>query len=654
MNIDRSKSDFQRVQATGPVGRAAAGGRASRAGAAGIPRLSRMLLVRCRSGAAGAADLGDLSAQEPGRRGLIKQGAQPVGVARAITGDINVTLNALGTVTPLATATVRPQVGGMLIKLNFTEGQMVKAGDTLAQIDPRPYQAALDQARASWRATAPPSPMPRSIWRAIRRCWRRTRSPSSRWRRRPRWCNPREGIVVADQANVETAAHQSGLYQHRLAGRRPRRPASGGYRQYRAGGPDHRHRGGDPASAHVGALHHSRRQYRARSWRGCGSGAVLPVDAWDRSQTNKIASGTLAAVDTVVDPTTGSVKLRAMFDNTDNKLFPSQFVNIRLLVDTLHNQTVVPVAAIQRGADGTFVFVVTPDKTVTQRSVKTGRAGRRQDRRSCPASSPATRWWWTAPTGCATAPMSRFPIRPSKDRRALGCRADDAARAARARQGRRRRSHKSCSDDIDKLCPAARPGSRECASACSRTATRLSADCSKALSQMRRGRWRRRTPWRRRWRRAVSHPRRAGPSADGANISAPFIQRPVATSLLMIAILLVGSVGLSIPAAVGAAGSGLSHHPGADLPARRQSRCDDHLGHRAPGKAVRPDAGPEGDVVRLLGRLLGHHPAVRSQPSPGHRRAGSAGGDQCLQQPAAAACCRRRRSMPRSIRPTRR
>ena len=132
---------------------------------------------------------------------------------------------------------------------------------------------------------------------------------------------------------------------------------------------------------------------------------MLEVDAWDRSQTTKIATGKLATVDNVVDPTTGTVKLRAMFDNTDGKLFPSQFVNIRLLVDTLQNQTVIPVAAVQRGADGTFVFIVSPDKTVNQRSVKLGV----QDGDKVAilkASSPATRWWWTAPTVCATAPMS--------------------------------------------------------------------------------------------------------------------------------------------------------------------------------------------------------------------------------------------------------
>jgi multidrug efflux system membrane fusion protein len=146
MNIDRSPGDFQRagLLQPGPVGRAWSG---VKSWSARNPRLSRVVWF-----AVGLALLALLiwaiyPAKQTGRRGLINQGAQPVGVARAVNGDINVTLNALGTVTPLATATVRPQVGGMLVKLNFTEGQMVKAGDTLAQIDPRPYQAALDQVR---------------------------------------------------------------------------------------------------------------------------------------------------------------------------------------------------------------------------------------------------------------------------------------------------------------------------------------------------------------------------------------------------------------------------------------------------------------------------------------------------------------------------
>src|SRR3569623_3119959 len=139
MNIDRS-SDF-RAQPARPVveGRGWWGG--FKAWSGRHPNLSRVLWF-----AVGLALLGLLiwaiyPPKNQGRRGLGPQAAQPVGVAKAINGDINITLNALGTVTPLATATVRPQVGGMLIKQNFTEGQMVKAGDTLAQIDHRPYQA---------------------------------------------------------------------------------------------------------------------------------------------------------------------------------------------------------------------------------------------------------------------------------------------------------------------------------------------------------------------------------------------------------------------------------------------------------------------------------------------------------------------------------
>src|SRR5215813_2214067 len=145
MNIDRSHGDFQRA---GPVETGSAGlWGGAKSWSARNPRLSRVVWFAVGLGLLALLIWAIYPAKQNNRRGLINQGAQPVGIAKAIDGDINVTLNALGTVTPLATATVRPQVGGMLVKLNFTEGQMVKAGDTLAQIDPRPYQAALDQAR---------------------------------------------------------------------------------------------------------------------------------------------------------------------------------------------------------------------------------------------------------------------------------------------------------------------------------------------------------------------------------------------------------------------------------------------------------------------------------------------------------------------------
>ena len=211
----------------------------------------------------------------------------------------------------------------MLVKLNFTEGQMVKAGDLLAQIDPRPYQAALDQSRGPAGARfRPTSPTPRSTWRAIRPCSSRTRSPTSRWRRRKSLVKSDDGVVVADQANVETAASISAIP---ASSRRwtaapacvrsmsaisspPARPAASWW---------------SPSSSPCRCSSPCRKTISTRSWRGSRSGATLPADAYDRSQTTKLASGTLATVDNVVDPTTGTVKLRAMFDNTDNKLFPS-------------------------------------------------------------------------------------------------------------------------------------------------------------------------------------------------------------------------------------------------------------------------------------------------------------------------------------------
>jgi multidrug efflux system membrane fusion protein len=215
------------------------------------------------------------------------------------------------------------------------------------------------------------------------------------------------------------------------------------------------------------------------------SGATLPVEVYDRSQTNKIASGTLATVDNVVDPTTGSVKLRAMFDNQDGKLFPSQFVNVRLLVNTLHNQTVVPVAAIQRGADGSYVFVVTPEKTVTQRDVKLGI----QDADKVAILSGVKPGDTVVVSGAdrlRDGADVEVPNLKEKIEAPSGGSAADAARAAR-RAEMQKALNQSCSADIGKLCGGAAPGSREARMCLFRNRDSLSAPCANAMSQMRRG-----------------------------------------------------------------------------------------------------------------------------------------------------------------------
>jgi multidrug efflux system membrane fusion protein len=186
----------------------------------------------------------------------------------------------------------------------------------------------------------------------------------------------------------------------------------------------------------------------------------------------------------VVDPTTGSVKLRALFDNADNKLFAAQFVNIKLLVDTLHNQIVVPVAAIQRGADGSFVFAVTPDKTVTQRNVKTGV----QDGNNIQILSGIKAGDTVVVDGAdrlRDGADVEIPNQTAKIAAPSGG-SDDAARAARRAQTQALVA-KSCSEDIKKFCPSAAPGSRDMRLCLFQNRDSLSADCSKAMSQMRRG-----------------------------------------------------------------------------------------------------------------------------------------------------------------------
>ncbi len=482
MNLDRPPGDYQRAwpSAPGPVGRAWSG---VKSWSSRNPRLSRVVWF-----AVGLALLALLiwmiyPAKQTGRRGLINQGAQPVGVARAVSGDINVTLNALGSVTPLATAMVRPQVGGMLIKLNFTEGQMVKAGQTLAQIDPRPYQAALDQARgqlARDSATLANAKVDLARYQAL---LAQNAISQQQVATQASVVKSTEGLVVADQANVETARINLG-YTNIVS------PVAGRAGIHLVDIGNIVQAGQSTGIVVVTQLHpmsvlftipeDSVREVLAR----VNTGATLPVDVYDRSQTNKITSGALSAVDTVVDPSTGSVKLRALFDNQDNKLFPAQFVNIKLMVETLHNQTVVPVAAIQRGADGSFVFVVTPEKTVTQRDVKTGV----QDGDNIQILSgikPGDTVVVDGADRLRDGADVEIPNPVGKIAAPSGNAADAERAALRAQLAAA--LNKSCSQDVKKLCPTAQMGSREMRMCLFQNRDGLSSDCSTALSQMRRG-----------------------------------------------------------------------------------------------------------------------------------------------------------------------
>ena len=295
----------------------------------------------------------------------------PVGIAKAALGDIDVTLNALGTVTPLATVTVKPQVGGQLIKINFQEGQTVRAGQTLAEIDPRPYQAVLDQVQGQLARDQAQLANAQVDLNRYQTLQSQNSIAQQQVDTQAALVRQLQGTVKSDQANVETATIN-------LDYASVKSPITGrvGLRQVDLGNVLIAGQATgivvvtqlQPISVVFSVPEDSIDQIMGR----VRQGAQLKAEAYDRAQTHLIATGTLSTVDNQIDTTTGTVKLRAVFENPDNVLFPNQFVNIHLLVDTLHNQIVVPVAAIQRGASGTFVYVVNPDHTVSMRTVTLG------------------------------------------------------------------------------------------------------------------------------------------------------------------------------------------------------------------------------------------------------------------------------------------
>jgi multidrug efflux system membrane fusion protein len=295
-----------------------------------------------------------------------------VNVAKVDKGDVQVVLNALGTVTPLQTVTVLTQISGILQQIGFQEGQMVKAGDFLAQVDPRPYQAALEQARgtlAKDQALLKDAQLDEERYRKL---VAEDSIASQQYDTQAALVRQYQGQVIADQAAVDSATINLN-YCHIVS------PVTGrvGLRQVDQGNYI------TPSSTTNGIVVITQLQPISviftlpedsviQVTQPIHDGQKLVATAYDRSNTTKLATGELSTYDNQIDTTTGMFKLRAQFDNPDMRLFPNQFVNIQLLVNTLHDQTIVPSAAIQRGAPGTFVYVVNPDSTVSVKPVKLG------------------------------------------------------------------------------------------------------------------------------------------------------------------------------------------------------------------------------------------------------------------------------------------
>ena len=294
-----------------------------------------------------------------------------VSTATAHQGSIGINIDALGTVTPVYTVTVTSRVQGEIMKVNYREGQMVRKGDSLLEIDPRPYEAAVTQMEGQLAHDE-------AVLNEAKIDQERYQQAFSRNAIAKQQLDDQQQVVLQDEGTVKNDQGQLANARVNLTYTHITSPIDGrvGLRLVDPGNIVQAN-SSTPlvvitqlqpitvifsiAEDHLGQIQQQLRK-----------GKKLTVDAFDRDQTTKLASGSLLTLDNVIDTTTGTLKLKAIFPNTDNALFPSQFVNARLLVDTLQNVTLIPTPAIQRNAQGAFVYVIKSDQTAAVRNITPG------------------------------------------------------------------------------------------------------------------------------------------------------------------------------------------------------------------------------------------------------------------------------------------
>ena len=300
-------------------------------------------------------------------------GPLPVSIAQVSTADVPVVIDALGTVTPLATVTVRPQVTGPIVKIAFTEGQMIQKGGLLAEIDPRPYQAALDQATGQLGRDQAALSGARTDLVRYKQLLAQNSVAEQTYSDQLATVHSDEAAVDADRAAIETA--RLNLSYCRITS-----PVAGlvGLRQVDIGNLVQANQTSQivtvtqmqPMSVLFTVPENDLSQIFQRAQGGKG-GTTLSVEAYDRNM-KPIATGTLSSIDNQINTSTGTLQLRALYDNSHSELFPNEFVNVKLVLDTLKGQIVVPGAAVQNGPSSNFVYIVNKDHTVTMRTVTTG------------------------------------------------------------------------------------------------------------------------------------------------------------------------------------------------------------------------------------------------------------------------------------------
>lgn len=295
----------------------------------------------------------------------------PVVAAKARSGDIGVYITGLGTVTPIYTVTVKSRVDGQLMKVHYNEGNLVHEGDLLLEIDPRPFQVALEQAEGQMVRDQANLANARVDLARYQKLLANDAIPEQQLATQKALVTQDEGIVKTDQAQIDSA--KLNLVYCNIAA-----PISGrvGLRLVDPGNIVHAADTNgllvitqiDPISVIFTVAEDDLPVVLRR----LAGGQHLRADVWDRDDQTKIGSGTLATVDNQIDPTTGSLRLRAMFENKGNLLFPNQFVNVRLLVEQKNGVTLVPNAVVQRSTDSNYVFLVKNNQTVTIRRITVG------------------------------------------------------------------------------------------------------------------------------------------------------------------------------------------------------------------------------------------------------------------------------------------